>query len=158
MTKLVPTTHPFSIIRMLHIIGHQTDEIFDAILRTNYGLTLARFRILMPLIELGPQTQASIARFHFLTEASIARQVRLLVADGYLKRTPDQTDGRKFVLMLTKKTEALLPQIKNHVAKEFERLCVDFTPAELEQLSKLLIQLQVAGVTYSGKDEFLCRL
>jgi DNA-binding MarR family transcriptional regulator len=143
-------------VRLVHIIAHQTDEIFDHLLRTEFNLTVARFRILMPLIEVGPMTQADVARFYFLTEASIARQVRLLVADGYLKRIPDQADGRKFTLTFTAKTEALLPQIKKRLGEEMARVYHTLTKAELEFLTQVLTKLKLLGAAETTTSFGVC--
>jgi DNA-binding MarR family transcriptional regulator len=150
------TSHIFNIIRMLHIISHQADEVFDKLLCDEFGLTFARFRILVPLIEIGPQTQADVARFNFLTEASIARQIKLLENEGFVKRVPDKTDGRKFLLTYTKKTEALLPRIKSRLRAEMEVMYQDFSPKERELIHGLLIRLRAAGVDSSRTDAVLC--
>ena len=155
MKKAAVTPQAFSIVRTLHIIAHQTDEIFDALLRTEFKLTLARFRIMLPLVEIGPMTQADIARFHFLTEASIARQVKLLVDDGFLRRLPDCTDGRKFVLTFTKKTETLLPTIKARLSTEIDTIYSDLSPTELISIEALLHKLRTLGSAYTSGD-FVC--
>ncbi len=160
MKKTVAHTSPraLEVIRALHIVAHQTDELFDTILRTKFNLTLARFRILMPLIEIGSVTQADIARFNFQTEASIARQVQFLVEDGYIKRVPDKTDGRKFILTFTPKTVVLLETIKNSLAEEIEALYRDhLSPAELATLLTLTNKLRVAGEKHS-KISFTCEM
>lgn len=155
MKSLSPVLDTMSVIRVLHIIAHQTDEIFDTILRNNFGLTLARFRILLPLIEIGPLTQADIARFNFLTEASVARQVRMLHEEGFVKRVCDKTDARKFTLTLTKKTEALLPKIKAELNTEIETVYQGLSLEELQTLQTLLSKLRTLGTAYSG-SQFIC--
>jgi DNA-binding MarR family transcriptional regulator len=145
------TSQSLEVIRALHIVAHQTDEMFDAMLRAKFNLTLARFRILMPLIEIGSITQAEIARFNFQTEASIARQVQFLVSDGYIKRMPDTTDGRKKLLTFTPKTVTLLKTIKATLAGEVEALYQnELTPTELKTLLVLINKLRVAGEKHTA--------
>jgi DNA-binding MarR family transcriptional regulator len=152
------SSRALEVIRSLHIVAHQTDELFDTILRTKFNLTLARFRILLPLIEMGSVTQADIARFNFQTEASIARQVHFLVEDGYIKRVPDKTDGRKFILTFTPKTVALLETIKHSLSAEIETLYHDhLSAAELATLLTLTNKLRVAGEKHS-KVSFKCEM
>lgn len=148
--NLQPTINSLDTIRTLHIIGHQTDEIFDTLLRTTFDMTLSRFRILLPLIEMGPMTQADVARFNFLTEASIARQVRLLVEAGYIKRTPSNIDARKFTLKLTKKTETLLPKIKTRLGAEIEAVYGSLDATEFAILADLLGKLQTLGTAHTS--------
>lgn len=161
MTKSTSPQTPLralEVIRSLHIVAHQTDELFDSILRTKFNLTLARFRILMPLIEIGAVTQAEIARFNFQTEASIARQVHFLVADGYIKRVPDKLDGRKFMLTFTPKTVTLLHTIKDALADEIEALYrPHLTASELATLLTLINKLRTAGETHTSVA-FKCEL
>jgi DNA-binding MarR family transcriptional regulator len=144
----------FDVIRSLHIIAHQTDEIFDSLLRTEFGLTLARFRVLMPLIELGQVTQAEVARFHFITEASAARQVRLLMKEGYLKRVPDPRDGRKFILTLTSKSTALLPNVHRRLGEVLGEVYASVQSSEIASLKATLAKIQLLGSAFT-KDRFL---
>ncbi len=142
-------------IRTLHIIGHQIDSIFDRLLQAEFGLTLSRFRILLPLIELGPATQSDVARFNFVTEASIGRQVRLLAEAGYLKQVPCKVDARKCYLTLTKKTELLLPKIMQSLSEEMSVLYGDVTAAEFAALDILLGKLLKLG-SASTTDTVIC--
>jgi DNA-binding MarR family transcriptional regulator len=141
------TIDPLTTIRTLHIIGHQIDSIFDRLLQTEFGLTLSRFRILLPLIELGPSTQSDVARFNLVTEASIGRQVRLLAEAGYLKQVPCKIDARKCYLTLTKKTELLLPKIMSRLSEEVGVLYGEVSAAEFSTLDSLLGKLRTLGTT-----------
>jgi DNA-binding MarR family transcriptional regulator len=141
----------FSTMRSLHIIGHQIDVVFDRLLQSEFDLTLSRFRILLPLIELGPSTQSEVARFNLVTEASIARQVRLLDEAGYLKLVPCKTDARKCYLTLTKKTEQLVPHITKRLSEEITHMYSDFSPSEFTTLATLLNRLLTLG-TSAVKD------
>ena len=136
---------PLATIRSLHIIGHQIDVIFDRLLTAEFGLTLSRFRILLPLIELGPSTQSTVAKFNLITEASIGRQVRLLVDAGYVEQVPCTIDARKCYLTLTKKTEALLPRIMARLSEELNALYGDVTDTEFATLDTLLGKLRALG-------------
>ncbi len=145
MTKT--TSNAFSTIRSLHSIGHQIDVIFDRLLQAEFGLTLSRFRILLPLIELGPSTQSTVAKFNLVTEASIGRQVRLLVEAGYLKQVPCKVDARKCYLTLTKKTEQLVPKIMARLREEIAVLYSDVSESEFATLDSLLGKLLTLGTT-----------
>ena len=145
MTKT--TSNAFSTIRSLHSIGHQIDVIFDRLLQAEFGLTLSRFRILLPLIELGPSTQSTVAKFNLVTEASIGRQVRLLVEAGYLKQVPCKVDARKCYLTLTKKTEQLVPKIMARLREEIAVLYSDVSESEFATLDTLLGKLLTLGTT-----------
>ena len=152
---IIPANDSLLTVRALHIIGHQTDVIFDRLLQTEFGLTLSRFRILLPLIELGPATQSQVARFNLVTEASIGRQVRLLVEAGYLKQVPCKVDARKCYLTLTKKTELLLPQITERLREELMSVYGEMTTAEFTTLNTLLGKLLTLG-TASATDSVMC--
>ena len=149
------TTSALGTIRSLHIIGHQIDVIFDRLLQTEFGLTLSRFRILLPLIELGPSTQSTVAKFNLVTEASIGRQVRLLAEAGYLKQVPCKVDARKYYLTLTKKTEQLVPKIMARLREEIAVLYSDVSPAEFATLDTLLGKLLTLGTT-NTTDSVIC--
>jgi DNA-binding MarR family transcriptional regulator len=149
------TTDPLTTIRTLHIIGHQIDSIFDRLLQDEFGLTLSRFRIMLPLIELGPATQSDVARFNLVTEASIGRQVRLLAEAGYVKQVPCKVDARKCYLTLTKKTEQLLPKIMSRLSEEMSILYGDVSATEFAVLNSLLEKLRTLGTT-GATDAVIC--
>lgn len=138
---------PLATIRSLHIIGHQIDVIFDRLLSAEFGLTLSRFRILLPLIELGPSTQSTVAKFNLVTEASIGRQVRLLAEAGYLRQVPCKVDARKCFLTLTQKTELLLPTIMIRLNEELATLYGEVSPTEFATLTTVLEKLLALGNT-----------
>lgn len=142
-------------MRTLHIIRHQLDVIFDRVLQDEFGLTLARFRILTPLIEFGPITQSEVARFNLVTEASIGRQVRLLIETGYVERAPSDCDARKYNLMLTAKTKKLLEHITARVQTELTKVYGEVTAAEFVTLSALLTKLQALGTAHT-KGAAIC--
>lgn len=144
------SSNPLSTIRSLHIIGHQIDVIFDRLLTAEFGMTLSRFRILLPLIELGPSTQSTVAKFNFVTEASIGRQVRLLVDTGYVKQIPCKIDARKYYLTLTKKTEQLVPKIMTRLSEEIADLYGEVSPVEFTELDTLLAKLLALGSVTTG--------
>ena len=150
---LTQKANPLEVIRTLHIIAHQTDEIFDRLLRTEFKLTVSRFRILLPLIEMGPATQAEVARFNLVTEASIGRQVRLLVEEGFIKRVPSKTDARKLTLILSKKTEQLLPRIKDRLRTEIETVYGGLSVEEFAGLSAILGKLYRLGTAYTSESQ-----
>lgn len=151
----IPAHDALLTFRALHIIGHQTDVIFDRLLQDEFGLTLSRFRILLPLIELGPATQSQVARFNLVTEASIGRQVRLLVETGYLKQVPCKVDARKCYLTLTKKTELLLPRITKRLREELLSVYGEMTDAEFATLNTFLDKLLALG-TAGTTDTVIC--
>lgn len=151
----IPANDALLTFRALHIIGHQTDVIFDRLLQDEFGLTLSRFRILLPLIELGPATQSQVARFNLVTEASIGRQVRLLVETGYLKQVPCKVDARKYYLTLTKKTQLLVPRITTRLCEELLSVYGDMTTTELATLNTLLDKLLTLG-SVSTTDAVTC--
>ena len=150
MSKVIPIKL-LSTMRTLHIIGHQVDSIFDRLLEAEFALTLSRFRILLPLIELGSSTQSEIARFNLVTEASIARQVRLLVEAGYIKQVPCKVDARKCYLNLTKKTEQLVPRIMARLNEELVSVYGAVPAADVAQLDTLLGTLRTLGATTSSE-------
>jgi DNA-binding MarR family transcriptional regulator len=67
------------------------------------GLTLSRpaISILASLRKAGPVRLSSLARLTDLEAPLISREIRELVAAGYVDRDPDPTDGRAGIVALT---------------------------------------------------------
>lgn len=74
-------------------------------------ITLDQALILMIINEGEELSQKEIAEILFKDNASMTRMIELMVKNGYLKRSPDPKDRRRFRLNLTDKGKKTLKQL-----------------------------------------------
>ena len=66
--------------------------------RVRHGLTAHQSEVVVHLYDNGAITSADLSRAIGITTASMARLVARLEASGWLRRVPDERDGRRVVL------------------------------------------------------------
>ncbi|MFF2907907.1 MarR family winged helix-turn-helix transcriptional regulator [Paenibacillus sp. NPDC057934] len=106
------------------------------------GLNGARIRILVEIAKQGGSILPSeLALIIGVTKANISLLLTPIEKDGYISRASDAADGRKTVISLTGKGEALLeeylPENRQAVGEQMQRL----EPQEIHQLMGLLRKL-----------------
>ncbi len=70
--------------------------------RVRHQLTAHQAEVVVHLYDHGAITSADLSRAIGITTASMARLVARLEASGWLRRVPDERDGRRVVLQPTK--------------------------------------------------------
>ncbi len=128
------------------IIGKQADQI----LQEQLGIGLSQYKILM-VLEWNPRVQQkSIADSLGQTEASVSRQIKLLIGKGLLVTKRDPYNRRKHISAPTplgmQITEAASHILRRSFGPEFSKLGED----QLMQLTASLVRLH-AIVCQSGK-------
>lgn len=101
------------------VLGKQSDQV----LREQLGIGLSQFRILM-VLEWNPRvSQRSIADALGQTEASISRQLKVLINKGLLVSKRDPNNRRKHITAPTplgmQVTEAATAMLRRSFGREF---------------------------------------
>lgn len=75
--------------------------------------------------------------FH-LDISTVSRQVSALEQKGYIRRVPDELDGRAFILSITELGEQLLTDDKANRIARLGHVLDNWTDAEMKQFGELL--------------------
>lgn len=75
--------------------------------------------------------------FH-LDISTVSRQVSSLEQKGYVRRVPDELDGRAFILSITELGEQLLADDKANRIAKLGQVLDNWTDAEMKQFGELL--------------------
>lgn len=106
--ELLPPEIPFAglipIIHRLHAI-YQNNEA------RGLGLTAGQFPFLFHIAHRPDITQDEIAEQAHIDKGTVARAVKKLEDGGFVRRSPDPRNRRRYFLALTKKGNATLPAI-----------------------------------------------
>lgn len=101
-------------MRSTHEIGYMLQHTAsmlakqsDQVLQEQLGIGLSQFKILRMLQTEPRLTQREIATYLGQTEASISRQVKLMLADGLLQSMRSPKDRREHLTMVTPKGERI---------------------------------------------------
>lgn len=106
--------------------------------RVDPDMTVDQFMVLT-LLEAEPQySQADIANLIFRDNASITRMIESMVRKGYLSRSVDPEDRRRFKLRCTAKGERALEQLAPTIRANRKQALEGVSQEELEQLSRTL--------------------
>jgi MarR family transcriptional regulator, lower aerobic nicotinate degradation pathway regulator len=96
------------------------------------------YRLLAALAEFGPASQASLGRQAGMDRSDVAAAVNELVAGGLAQRAPDPADRRRNVISITPAGAARLRRLDGLVAGVQDELLAPLSPAERQQLIRLL--------------------
>jgi len=132
-----PTNNLLYLLQHLAAVtGKQTDQV----LLEQLGIGLSQYRILL-VLEWNPRVQQrSIAESLGQTEASISRQIKLLLRKGLLSSRPDPSNRRKHITAPTplgmQITEAATAILRRNFGPEFQQIGGD------DQVVQLISELQ----------------
>jgi len=91
----------YELSRSLHALTARADRAADRILRAEEDVSYSPFLTLYAVSELGVATQRGVAEWMGLSEPSVSRMTRVLVAAGLLDAPLDPSGGNRRRLELT---------------------------------------------------------
>jgi DNA-binding MarR family transcriptional regulator len=134
--------------RLAFCLARQSDQV----LQEQLGIGLSQFKILMILGWRPNILQKKIADTLGQTEASISRQIKVLLKNGYLEVTISPSNRREHITKLTNKgvriTEKALQILNQYHAPMFDKLTE-------RQQAQLLETLNVMYEHACGGDKYL---
>jgi DNA-binding MarR family transcriptional regulator len=108
--------------RSLHRLTSRLDRAADAMLRAEAGISYARFLALYMVGSEGADTQRALAERLGVSEPSVSRMVRVLVASGWLEAYSDPAGGNRHQLRLTGAGESLVARWGGQLEERFAAL------------------------------------
>jgi DNA-binding MarR family transcriptional regulator len=118
--------------------------------RTSGGIPRGRIRALLMLTEQHEATPSQLAREAEVNPATVTVMIEELTERGWLRRRPDDTDGRVWWISLTKKGRDELASELLEWRERFARSFADIPDHELAVATKVLDRLVV---TFDSVDE-----
>lgn len=107
-----------------------------------YGLKACHASYLMEICATPGISQDKLAQRICINKSNVARQAAALEEDGYIRRTPSQTDKRVIELYPTEKTLAVLPEIEQILKNWDAALMEGLTPEEIELAGQVLLRMK----------------
>ncbi len=111
--------------RTLQQIAVRMDQAADRILRDAEGITYRRYRFLYAMDRLNVASQRDLARWMGLTEPSVSRMVRALVAEGWIESREVPGGGNRRQLELSASGRQLVRRCGRRLEGRFASLVAD---------------------------------
>lgn len=122
--------------RIGRILEREMDTVF-----AKHGLSLPGFDVLATLLRSGPPYRLSpsdLIENTMVTSGTMTNRIDQLAKEGLVERLPNPTDGRSFLIALTKRGKELIDAaVTDHVAN-LDRLTSGLSENEFKQLERLL--------------------
>lgn len=94
--------------------------------------------VILSKLEGTEMSQTDLASDSFKDKPTVSRILDLLVRKGFVVRQQDPSDGRRYIVSLTKEGNNLLSEAKPHVYESREKGWKNLKETEYEQLKMLL--------------------
>ena len=133
--------------RFISIIGRCSKSYFDRELRpVNIGA--GQIRILRILAIQDGISQEQIRLDFHLDKGTVAKTIKPLVREGYIKRKKNPNDLRAYRIFLTEKGRSITPMLKETVRCWAEILTAGFSAEEKRAVNKLLSRMSENARTH----------
>jgi MarR family transcriptional regulator, 2-MHQ and catechol-resistance regulon repressor len=129
---------PASRIRLILWKAAKAIEKVDCASIAETGLQLSEFAIMEVLLHKGALPIKVIGEKVLLTSGSMTAAVNRLQKKGFVKRVPDDRDGRSFYIHLTDDGRKVIKQAFEKHAKNLEMITSDLKADERQMLIRLL--------------------
>lgn len=129
-------------VRLLAVTRATESELRE-FLRVKHGTTLPRFDVMAALYRRREGvTMSDLSRMLLVSNGNATAVVDRLEADGFVRRSPSETDRRTVFAALTPEGLAQFEVYAAEHGAEVNRIFGGLTEAELDQLSDLLKRMR----------------
>lgn len=122
----------------IHHLGSAMDRQTDILLQDKFKIGFSQFKIMLALKQQDAVQQQQIAHFLGQTEASISRQIKLLVSMGFVNSKKNPENKRQLVTSLTAKGSHVTAQAVAALEAHYQPMFSQLSPAQLEAFSKVV--------------------
>ncbi len=137
-------------------ILHRTRMMYLDRRLARLDLSAGQFPLLIHLARTPDVTQDDLAAHFRIDKGTVARAMRKLEDSGFVYRTPDPENRRRYRLCLTKKGENVLPQALRIADEWEEAICGSSSETEISRLHdtlRTLVTKSVALVQSDGDED-----
>lgn len=126
---------------MIHHLGSAMDRQTDILLNDKFNIGFSQFKILLALRESNSVNQLAIANYLGQTEASISRQIKILVGMGLIASRKNPVNKRQSITSLTPRGSHVIAQATTALEAHYLPMFSQLSPAQLDAFSKVLDSL-----------------
>lgn len=93
------------------LVARVLTGIYDDAFR-DFGIHSPQFALLVVISKMGSASRAEIGRFHHQDRSTLTRNLKILIAAGWLEESPGSSGGRARPMRLTKSGVSLLRKVE----------------------------------------------
>lgn len=127
----------------LHRFSNVLLRYADLLLQKRFGFGYSHFKIMVALHARPDCMQASVAHFLGQTEASVSRQLKLMVKQGLAESRQNPTNRREHVIHLSTKGEQLLTEAQGYLESEHAPVFGKLTEHEQQVFMELAAKVRM---------------
>lgn len=131
---------PYRLLLLARMIDRETAKQ----LQSQFGLTLAEWRLLAIATAMGPCTASEIGAAGEIDRAEISRAFRTLAAAGLLQREPDPAHKKRQIITPTPNGEALHRKIRQERRAFFQTVLGGLEGHERADMDRYLERMVMA--------------
>jgi DNA-binding MarR family transcriptional regulator len=135
----------------LSVASNAVSGLISRAYQDRFGLTVPQWRLICVLAEDGGLTQGQLVARTVMDKVTVSRAAQGLFKRHLVSRFDHHADGRSHVLALSTAGASLYAEIAPLALAYEAALIAGLTPAEAEQLKRLLERLQTAAGDLSGE-------
>jgi DNA-binding MarR family transcriptional regulator len=137
---------------LLNQAAEATSRSFQAIYRSEYGMTRTQWRVLANLGKFGAMTAHNICTVSHIEKTKVSRAVAALEAEAILSRQINPQDRRAEILTLTDHGAAVFRDLGDRAITFDQALRLQLGPEIASTLDALLRQLVSLGDNSAASD------
>lgn len=118
-------------------LGRDIRKIFNYHLE-GYSLGDGQFSILYEVFYNPGISQEKLSKKRNVDKTTIAKAVKKLINNGYIKKDKDKMDKRAYCLLCTEKAAQLIPEIKRVIKLENKVITEGFSEDEIKVFRKMM--------------------
>lgn len=122
----------------------------------DYNIGIGEIPILMELSHKGSINQKDLTKELHINKATTSREIKKLIAKGYVKRRREEEDKRNYIISLTEKGREIVPIIKKVLKEWREKILKGFSRDErkfiLNALEKVIENAILAKEELNGRN------
>ncbi len=119
---------PYALHRLAFILQRQSDEL----LQSTLGLGYSQFKLMIGLEKHPDCEQRVLAHFLGQTEASVSRQMKVMLDMGLIEIVRDKKDNRRHHVLLTDKGKTMLHSGFKHLNSAHQQALKQMDDGEVE--------------------------
>lgn len=125
----------------LSFVANRVSQTLEAIYRTEYGMTVAAWRVMAVLGFKAPLSGREVAELAAMDQVQVTRAINHLRTLGYITRRTDRGDRRKALLGLTGKGQEVYQKIVPRAQEIEKQLLISLSAGEIEALRSATLHL-----------------
>lgn len=134
-----------NVLACIHVVSNLIDRAFYSEVESKWGITLPEWRVVLTLADRPGASAMEITDLWGMEKMAVSRAARRLERDGFVVRTIDRRDRRRYTLALTAAGRALYRKIEPDATARYREILGALSRTErattLRSLRKMIEQI-----------------